>query len=321
MFIVSSIFPSCHFDKSWSNFCKKLNQNPRQINEPCLYLFVYNCMLKLHWELLTVSTIWWENKYFTFLQPLFPVPQFRSQAHTSHYTHIGPGATFGGSSGMSVWIPSMFWNLLSLCEPASSSVIIQLSSHGSWACVSLPRYRHHRIADVWSPCVFVVSCLASSIDVQTRKSLKDLNINPLSFIITHCYISSSTLDRVGVECDRWIAIHAVHRCVHTVHHCVTHLCDVLSARSKCAVFAWNIALSSAVTFVLHCMDRSASVHPRVVLLVVWHLYLQRKCDIDCVVSFKMCAAWHVDLHAAMVMLLKEFVYWNWYTVSCVEYER
>ena len=51
MFIVSSIFPSCHFDKSWSNFFKKLNQNPRQINEPCLYLFVYNCMLKLHREL------------------------------------------------------------------------------------------------------------------------------------------------------------------------------------------------------------------------------------------------------------------------------
>ena len=47
MFIVSSIFPSCHFDKSGSNFCKKLSQNPRQINEPCLYLFVYNCMLKL----------------------------------------------------------------------------------------------------------------------------------------------------------------------------------------------------------------------------------------------------------------------------------
>ena len=36
----------------------------------------------------------------------------------------------------------------------------------------------------------------------------------------------------------------------------------------CAVFAWNIVLSSAVTFVLHCMDGSASVHPRVVLLVV-----------------------------------------------------
>ena len=51
MFIVSSIFPSCHFDKSRSNFCKKLDQNRRQINEPCLYLFVCNCMLKLHSEL------------------------------------------------------------------------------------------------------------------------------------------------------------------------------------------------------------------------------------------------------------------------------
>ena len=26
MFIVSSIFPTYHFDKSWSQFCKKLSQ-------------------------------------------------------------------------------------------------------------------------------------------------------------------------------------------------------------------------------------------------------------------------------------------------------
>ena len=35
MFIVSNIFSSCQFDKSWSDFCKKLNQNPGQMNEPC----------------------------------------------------------------------------------------------------------------------------------------------------------------------------------------------------------------------------------------------------------------------------------------------
>ena len=38
--------------------------------------------------------------FYTFLQVFFPVPQFRSQAHTSHYTYTGPGATFGGSAGM-----------------------------------------------------------------------------------------------------------------------------------------------------------------------------------------------------------------------------
>ena len=216
--------------------------------EPCSCLFLYNHVLKLHWSVVKHSRWRMGIKWFwTFLQALFLAnPTTDHLRHTSHYTHIGPGATFGGSSGIPVWIPSMFWNLLSLCEPASSSVIIQLSSRGSWACVSLPRYRHHLIAYVWSPCVFVVSCLASSIDVQTWKSLKDLNINSLSFIITHCYISSSTLDLLGVECDRWITIHAVHRCV-------THLCDVLSARPNvcCVRVEHCVIVCSDIRFALY----------------------------------------------------------------------
>ena len=52
MFMVSCIFLKLSLQQIMIRALLELTQTPRQINGPCLYLFPYNHMLKLHSDLL-----------------------------------------------------------------------------------------------------------------------------------------------------------------------------------------------------------------------------------------------------------------------------